>query len=83
MNWYKKSWKDRLPGGRADKKKPTDFKEKSIDIGQKIELEHTNNPEIAKEISMDHLEEFEDYYDKKIGLPAMEKKLKKEKNELV
>ena len=42
MNWYKKAnkWKDSIPGGRADGKKPSDFNRKSIDRGRKIEHEH-------------------------------------------
>jgi hypothetical protein len=78
MNWYKiaKKWKDKLPGGRSDKKKPSDFNEKSINDGVDIEFEHTNDRDIATEISIDHLQEFEDYYDKEVGLPAMEDRLK-------
>jgi len=81
MNWYKiaNKWKDKIPGGRADKKKPSDFDEKSVDDGHKIEFEHTGDPSVAKEITIDHLEEFPDYYDEEIGLPAMEKNLKKKK----
>ena len=75
-------WKDHLPGGRADKKKPKDFNEKAMEIGQDIEFEHTDNPDIAKEIAMDHLEEFDKYYDDKIGLPAMERNLEQKKKKL-
>ena len=25
MNWYKRAWKDNIPGGMADKKKPSDY----------------------------------------------------------
>lgn len=32
--------------------------------GIKVELEHTTNQKIAKEIALDHLSEFPDYYDK-------------------
>jgi hypothetical protein len=81
MNWYKKAkkWNDTLRGGRGDYKSPDDFKDKSVEKGVEIEMEHTNNPDLAKEITIDHLTEFDDYYDKKIGLPALEKKLKKVK----
>lgn len=45
-------------------------------MGIKVEMEHTNDPEIAKKIAMDHLAEFKYYY---THLAEMEKKLK-EKN---
>ena len=32
--------------------------------GIKIELEHTTDPKVAKEIALDHLAEFPDYYDR-------------------
>jgi len=43
-----------------------------------VELEHTKDKELAKDIAMDHLEEFPIYYTE---LDKMEKRL--EKNELV
>lgn len=55
---------DIMPGGLADKKKPSDFNAKQLEKGIKVELEHTNNREIAKEIAMDHLAEIPDYYDR-------------------
>lgn len=33
-----------------------------LQAGIDIEMEHTDNPEIAKEIAMDHLSERPDYY---------------------
>jgi hypothetical protein len=74
---HKIAKKDKLHGGRADNKKPSDFNKKDLEDGSKIEYEHTNNPDITKEIAMDHLEEFPEYYSKDIGLPAMERRLKK------
>jgi hypothetical protein len=41
--------------------------------GIKVEMEHTNDPEVAKEISKDHLTEFPMYY---TGLAKLEKQLK-------
>ena len=32
--------------------------------GIKVELEHTTDPKIAREIALDHLKEFPDYYDR-------------------
>ena len=75
-----KKWKDHIPGGRADKKTPSDFNHKSIEKGKDIEFEHTNDPDIAREITMDHLEEFPEYYSDKNGLPEMERKLKDTKD---
>lgn len=44
-----------------------------LQIGIKIEMEHTNDPEVAKAIAKDHLTEFSNYY---ISLSAMEQELK-------
>jgi len=48
----------------------------AIKRGTKIEREHTSSDKKAKKIAMDHLKEHPKYYNEKIGLPAMEKKLK-------
>ena len=77
-NWYKRAIKERIPGGRAEGKDLNKYDSKQVDIGEKIEMEHTRDKEIAKEISRDHLEEFDNYY---TGLPKMEKKLEKQKKE--
>ena len=39
-------------------------------------MEHTDDPEIAKRIAKDHLEEYSNYY---VELVKLEKKLEKEK----
>ena len=52
----------KIPGGKADKHKPSDFDAKELAMGVKIEKEHTDDPALAKEIAMDHLAEFPDYY---------------------
>ena len=44
-----------------------------MEKGKSVEFEHTDDPEIAKEITMDHLEEFGEYY---TGLKNMENLLK-------
>lgn len=62
---------DKLKGGLADKRKPEDFDQKELKIGIKIEMEHTHDAKIAKEIAMDHLSEIPDYYSR---LVKMEKK---------
>tara|TARA_B100001778_G_scaffold334491_1_gene346138 strand:+ start:28251 stop:28475 length:225 start_codon:yes stop_codon:yes gene_type:complete len=58
------SYKDRMSGGLADDKKPSDFDQKQLEDGIKVEYEHTNDREVAREIAMDHLTEDKDYYKK-------------------
>lgn len=55
---------DQIPGGLAKGKIPSDYDQKSLNQGVKVELEHTTDREIAQEIAMDHLEEDPDYYEK-------------------
>lgn len=66
---------DFISGGKADNKKPSDFDKNQLEKGIKVEMEHTDDKKKAKEIAMDHLEEFDNYYDE---LEKMENKLKKE-----
>ena len=54
---------DRLPGGLADGKTPSDYDFDQIQKGIDIELEHTDDPMLALEIALDHLEENPEYYD--------------------
>ena len=58
------SYKDRLSGGLAGKKKPSDFDQYQLDKGTKIEFEHTNDRKKAREIAMNHLTEDSEYYKK-------------------
>ena len=48
----------------ADKLYPSDFNQKSLQQGINVEMEHTNDPQLAKEIAMDHLTEDPKYYEK-------------------
>lgn len=66
---------DKLPGGLADKSEPKDFPPKQLHKGVKVEMEHVDRSALAKEIAMDHLKEFPQYY---TALARMEKKLEKE-----
>lgn len=66
----RKEWKDKLKGGLADKRKPSQFNQKQLRKGMRVEREHTSDPKIAKEIAMDHLSEDSAYYRK---LEAMER----------
>lgn len=56
--------KDKIHGGLADKKDPSDFDSVQLKTGIKVEREHTDDPKIAEEIAMDHLTEDPDYYKK-------------------
>lgn len=58
------SYKDKMSGGLADSKNPSDFDQKQLKNGINIEYEHTNDKNVAKEIAMDHLLEDKDYYKK-------------------
>jgi len=55
---------DKLPGGKGDKASPKGFDPKQIKKGLKVEREHTDDPETALEIVLDHLTEDPKYYDK-------------------
>ena len=55
---------DKIPGGLGDKRSPQDFDPKQIAKGVKVEMEHTDDPDLAREIAMDHLTEDPDYYTK-------------------
>lgn len=65
-----KKWHDKIKGGLADKKKPSDFDAKQLAAGIEVEMEHTDSIHTATEIAMDHLTEDPDYYKK---LKKMEK----------
>lgn len=84
---------DEVPGGLADTLSPDDLAkkhgvskediQKEIELGIEIELEHTGDPLVAKEITMDHITEFPDYYsNERYGLVASEKGLEKELDEI-
>ena len=53
---------DRLPGGNADDMDTNEFDQYELNKGIQEELEHTNNPEVAEEIAMDHLVGDPEYY---------------------
>lgn len=59
-----------LIGGKADELRPEDFDPIALAKGTAVEMEHTNDPAIAREIAMDHLAEDPDYYE---YLEAMER----------
>lgn len=55
---------DKLPGGKGDNAKPDQFDKDQVARGMKVEMEHTNDPQIALEITLDHLSEDPVYYSK-------------------
>ncbi len=72
---------DELEGGKSDNKTTLDISKKfrikkskvenELKKGLKVELEHTKDEKLAKEIAMDHLTELPDYYTR---LEDLEKK---------
>jgi len=53
-----------IRGGLADGVNPNRLNQEELQKGVSVELEHTNNPVIAREIATDHLVENPKYYDK-------------------
>lgn len=72
MSTSKPKRADLIKGGIADKSDYSKFRQDQLRKGIKVEMEHTNDPKIAKEIAGDHLKEYPKYYD---ALHKMEKKL--------
>ena len=60
---YLQAREDKLPGGLGDKAETHDFSDKQIDKGLQVEKEHTDDPDKALEIVLDHLTENKNYYD--------------------
>jgi len=57
----------KLPGGEGDSTPPDQVDPTQLSTGIQIEMEHTNDVEIAKEIAMDHLTEDPKYYTKLVA----------------
>lgn len=53
---------DKIPGGLAKGMPDSAFDQTQLRNGIKVELEHTTDQEIAKEIAKDHLKEDPKYY---------------------
>lgn len=58
---------DKLVGGKGDTKNISDFDAKEVEMGLKVEMEHTKDREVAQEIVADHLSEDPEYYSKLKG----------------
>lgn len=80
MNKIKGGLSDKLSIEDIAKKfdEKLDFIKKQLSDGIEVEMEHTGDSEKAREIAMDHLSEFPDYY---IELAKMEDKLNKRYNQ--
>ncbi len=55
---------DVLEGGSADEKVPSDFDPKALHEGTMVELKHTHDANVARELAMDNLTEDPFYYTK-------------------
>lgn len=67
--------KEKLKGGKGDGRPDSDFDSHWLSVGIKVEREHTDDPEKAKEIAKDHLTEDKLYYKK---LRRIEKSMRDE-----
>jgi hypothetical protein len=56
--------KDKIPGGLAAGKSDSDFDPVQLEAGIRVELEHSSDRAVAKEIAKDHLCEDRNYYKK-------------------
>jgi hypothetical protein len=63
MQQYRDFFKeDMIPGGKGDSIDLTSIDPKELAMGMKVELEHTGDERLAKEIASDHLSEDPQYY---------------------
>ena len=62
--WLQTRHGDPLPGGVADSLPDSAFDPAALAKGVKVELEHADDPDVAREIASDHLSEDPDYYEK-------------------
>ena len=80
------SEEEEFKGGEADEMTPLDLAEKhnvdikkienEIKVGTKIEMEHTDSKEMARQIALDHISEYPKYYtDPEYGIIAIEDKM--------
>lgn len=72
---------DKIPGGLADDADPEDFEQDQLVKGLLIEKEHTDDEDVALEISMDHLDEIDNYYNELEELEAEAKDSSEEDEE--
>jgi hypothetical protein len=60
LNYMQVQREGAIPGGTT--KGPGSFNQQQLRIGTEHEMEHTSDPDIAREIAMDHLDEDPQYY---------------------
>jgi hypothetical protein len=70
--------KQQIKGGKGDKLNPKDVNSTQLKMGIKVEMEHTKDAKLAKEIAIDHLEEDPQYYTK-LKKAKLEHKMNKSK----
>ncbi len=70
--------KQQIKGGKGDKLNPKDVDSNQLQMGIKIEMEHTKSAKLAKEIALDHLAEDPQYYSK-LKKAKLEHKMDKNK----
>jgi Protein of unknown function (DUF5661) len=58
---------NKVKGGKGDDLYAEDVDPHELQMGIEVEYEHTNDPEIACEIALDHLSELPNYYRYLIG----------------
>lgn len=68
--------RSRLKGGKGDLLSPEEVNPRELQKGIQHEMEHTNDPDVAEEIVLDHLAEDPLYY---THLDKMEREVKKKK----
>ena len=64
VNQIRKTGEDIIPGGMGDDKALDSFDAEQLSKGTQVEMEHTDDPNVASEIARDHLTEDPDYYKK-------------------
>jgi hypothetical protein len=60
--------------GKHDDVPDSEFDKDELAKGIKVEMEHTNDPEVAKSIARDHLSEIKDYYTRLLKMEAEAKR---------
>lgn len=53
---------DLLPGGKGDDLDPSQFDPDELAMGIEDEMEHTDDPDVAREVAIDHLSQNPTYY---------------------
>lgn len=64
MNYKDFFKEDILPGGKGDETSPSQIDPSELSMGIKVEMEHTKDSKLAREIALDHLTEDPHYYSK-------------------